>query len=197
MSKVGFTDSTITLQTATRLGSRRIIEIYGATQEKLQTEYKAEAGMTPRTIADIQSGNIGKSIIKRYLPGIYINEEETGITEGRDLADKAYFDPLDGTSSFARKQRYSTSGAALFDVSGNFKAAAICHTFEKELLVSEKGKGAFLFSLDENLIIIGESKRLEVLQDKSLKGGIVYVDALFNEKTSPPKLEFMKELVTL
>lgn len=53
-----------------------------ATPEKLQIVFKAEAGATPRTIADIQSGKLIKEIISNVFPSHRINEEETGVQEG-------------------------------------------------------------------------------------------------------------------
>jgi hypothetical protein len=67
---------------------------------------------------------------------------------------------------------------------------------ERELLVTERGKGAYLYPLNESLAICDVPKRLEVSTKTSLEGGIVYIDALFNAKTSVPKLRFMQELVT-
>lgn len=45
--------------------------------------------------------------------------------------------------------------------------------------------------------MIGKGKKLEVSKAQNLKGGIVYLDALFNAKTTPRKLELEKRLVEL
>lgn len=195
MKEVGLSDLMITVAAgAAKVGARKVLAIYGASPEKLQIVFKAEAGATPRTIADLQSGELIKGIINKVFPTHRINEEETGVHEGIDYT--WHVDPLDGTSSFAEKQKYSTVGIAIYE-GENPKAAAICHPFERELLVAEAGLGAFVFPLDENLFIVGPAKRLEVSKKEKLAGGIVFFDALFNAKTTPPKMELMKKLVEL
>lgn len=188
---------TVVAQGAAVIGARRVRQIYGAKPEDMQTVYKAEAGMTPRTVADLQSGAYIRRIIKTQLfPGHAYNDEETGEEQGTGY--KWYVDPLDGTSSFARGQRYSTTGISVYE-GENPKAASICNPFERELLVGATNKGAYKFDLNESLGLdnVGEPKKLEVSKANNLQGGIVYLDALFNNKTSPAKLKLMGELVRL
>src|SRR5258706_5503281 len=84
MKKTGLSElSTTVAQVAARLGARKVLAIHGATPEELQIEYKVEAAMTPRTVADLESGKKGKAVLRRWQPGITINEEETGLEEGR------------------------------------------------------------------------------------------------------------------
>lgn len=198
MVESGFANPATTVaQVAARLGARRVLEIHGASAEELQVVYKAEAGMTPRTIADLASGVIGKAVVKKWLPGVGINEEETGMDEGQKGAGKVDFDPLDGTSSYALGQRYSTVGLSIKNGSGEYMSAAIVQPFDKELVVAEKGKGAWLFPLNDKLAITAAARKLEVDQSPSFAGAVVYVDGLFNTQTTDPKLGFMKDLVGL
>ncbi|MDP3726777.1 MAG: inositol monophosphatase family protein [bacterium] len=195
MREIGFSDlMTIVAAGATKVGARRVLAIHGVSPEKLQIVFKAEAGDTPRTIADLQSGKLMNRIINNVFPTHRINEEETGVHEG--IQYTWHVDPLDGTSSFAEGQRYSTVGISVYEGDAP-KVAAICNPFERELLVAEAGRGAFVFPLDENLVVIGPAKRLEASGKEKLTGGIVFLDAFFNTKTTPPKMELMKLLIEL
>lgn len=185
--------TTATAEAGVRLGARKVLQIHGASPEELQIVFKAEAGSTPRTVADLKSGEAIKRFIARKFPQSTVNEEETGVTEG--IGYTWHVDPLDGTSSYAREQRYSTVGIAVYE-SGAPVSAAICQPFERELLIAEKGKGAYVFSLDKDMIPQGGPRRLEVSK-APLEGGIAYVDALFNNKTSGPKLALIDKLVKL
>lgn len=129
------------------MGARKVNAIHGATPEILQVVFKAEAASTPRTVADLESGKIIKTIIGRKLfPEHRINEGETGNQKGINYS--WHVDPLDGTSSYAREQRYSTVGIAVYE-GDSPRVAVIYHPFERELLVAEAGKGAFIFPLNE------------------------------------------------
>lgn len=195
LREVGLSDLTaVVVAGAAKVGARKILAIHGATPEQLQIVFKAEAGQTPRTTADMQSGELIRRIIHNVFPEDRINEEETGVHEG--IRYTWHVDPLDGTSSFAEGQRYSTTGISVYE-GDHPKVAAICHPFERELLVAESGKGAFLFPLNERLEIASSAKKLEVSKKDNLKGGIVFLDALFNTKTTPPKLELQRRLVEL
>lgn len=193
LKELGFSDITANVvQVASRLGARKVLELHGASEDDLKTVFKAEAGMTPVTEADKHSGEAMKWFISHRLPGDAINEEETGFSAGSNRRQWEV-DPLDGTSSFGREQRYSTVGACVYEKDEPV-AASICHPFEKELLVAQKNKGAFLFNLDEKMAILGEPIKIEV-SDKGLENGVVYLDALFNNKTAPVKLKLIEKLV--
>lgn len=195
LASVDFSDIVTVVAAGTaKVGARKVLAIHGATPEELQIVFKAEAGQTPRTIADTQSGELIRKIIHNVFPTDRINEEETGVHEG--IRYTWHADPLDGTSSFAEGQRYSTVGISLYD-GDSPKVAAICHPFERELLVAEAGKGAFLFPLNSRLEIDGPAKKLEISKKDTLSGGIVFLDALFNNKTTGPKIELMRRLVEL
>jgi len=196
MQDVGSFDLVITVAaTAAILGARKVLAIHGASPETLQVEYKAKDGDTPRTLADKLSGIAIKELIRAHYSNCRINEEETGDEKARNGNEDAWHvDPLDGTSSFAEGQRYSTVGIAVYRNNLPF-AAAICHPFEKELVVAQAGKGTHMFSVDEHLVGLSYARQLEVSRATTLVGGIAYIDALFNAKTSGPKLRFMKDLV--
>lgn len=194
LQAIGLSDPRVTVATAVViLGGRIVFDIHGRSPEELQIVYKAEAGKTPRTVADMESGRIGKELIRQQFPTHRINEEETGDEMGDENAH--HFDPLDGTSSYARGLRYSTVGEAVYYKDQPF-AAAICHPFEREVVVTQVGKGTHLFALDEHLKTLTYIRQLEVSKNP-LEGGIAYIDALFNEKTSSRKFGFMADLVKL
>ena len=194
LQAIGLSDPRVTVATAAvLLGGEIVFDIHGRSPEELQIVYKAEAGKTPRTVADMESGRVGKELIRQQFPMHRINEEETGDEQGDENAH--HLDPLDGTSSYARGLRYSTVGDAVYYKDKPF-AAAICHPFERELVVVQVGKGAHLFALDEHLRTLTYVRQLEVSRN-SLEGGIAFIDALFNDKTSPRKFGFMADLVKL
>lgn len=194
LQAIGLSDPRVTVATAVViLGGEIVFDIHGRSSEELQIVYKAEAGKTPRTVADTESGRVGKELIKLNFPTHRINEEETGDERGDENAH--HFDPLDGTSSYARGLRYSTVGEAVYYNDQPF-AAAICHPFEREVVIAQVEKGTHLFSLDEHLQTLTYVKQLKVSKNP-LEGGIAYIDALFNDKTADRKFGFMADLVKL
>lgn len=192
LQAVGLSDPRVTVATtAAILGSQIVLEIHGASSEVLQTVYKAGEGDTPRTLADVNSGKVIKILIRRHFPNCRINEEESGDEIGQlGDTDDWHVDPLDGTSSYARELRYSTVGIAVYKAGKPF-AAAIVNPFEGELVVTQIQKGAHLFDLD------GTYRRQLEVSKNSLTGGLVFVDALFNAKTTKRKLGFMAGIVEL
>jgi fructose-1,6-bisphosphatase/inositol monophosphatase family enzyme len=189
----GFSNLSIAAGLAVVSGAREVQAIHGASPQDLQIEYKAADGMTPRTVADLRSGEVGKAVLFERIPGAQINEEETGLTVGSGY--QVDFDPLDGTESFARGQRYSTVGMEIRRGNNSRPvAAAVAHPFERELLVAEAGIGTYLFPLDDTVAVVGEGVKQEISKNKTLTGGVVYVDALFNGNTSGPKLALMGRL---
>lgn len=196
LAAVGYSQATTSVAIEAAIaGTKEVLAIHGVSSEDLQIVFKADAGQTPRTVADLRSGKAIRQIIRDACPNDSINEEETGLHKGTE--DIWYVDPLDGTSSFAAGQRYSTVGVVAYR-DGKPQSAAICHPFEHELLVAESGQGAFLLRLGDHLEITKERPRkLELPVMASLSGGIVFIDALFNAKTSPRKLELMRRLIEL
>lgn len=173
---------TLIAMEAATIGGRIVLLYHGADDEKLQTTFKADAGMTPVTIADRESGREIRNCIRKLFPEDSLNEEESGFHAGSNRT--WHIDPLDGTSSFARGQRYSTIGVAVYE-NGQPLAAAICHPFERELLGAESGKGAFFFSLDKDLVpTAAKPSRITIPESKPLEKSMIYLDALFNEKTA-------------
>src|SRR6266702_2890870 len=136
LHKKGLSNLGITAGLAVVSGAREVRAIHGASPQDLQIVYKVTEGMTPRTVADLRSGEAGKAVLFERIPGVEVNEEETGITPGKGYL--VYYDPLDGTSSFARGKRYSTVGMEIRrKESSRPIAAAVVHPFEQELLVAE------------------------------------------------------------
>lgn len=129
--KVGLSDSRLTVAVVSALwASKEVLSIHGASADILQVVYKADAGQTPRTVADLRSGEIIKMIIRREFPNSRVNEEETGDESGTDEY-AWYVDPLDGTSSYAEGLRYSTVGIAIYE-SGSPFASVIVNPFERD-----------------------------------------------------------------
>lgn len=194
LQAIGLSDPRVTVATAVViLGGEKVLDIHGRSPEELQIVYKAEAGKTPRTVADMESGRVGKELIKQQFPTHRINEEESGDEQGDENAH--HFDPLDGTSSYARGLRYSTVGEAVYEKDRPF-ASAISHPFEREIVVAQVGKGAHLFKLDEHLRTLTYARQLAV-SNLPLEGGIAFIDALFNGNTKVGKFAFMADLVGL
>jgi myo-inositol-1(or 4)-monophosphatase len=194
MRELGFSDlSSNAMQIAVRLGARRILKFHGSGENVLQVSRKSEIN-DPVTAADLQSGKIIKRLISKQYPNDSVNEEESGLHTGGERI--WYVDPLDGTTSFGREQKYSSDGIAVYE-NGQPRAAAICQPFERELLVAESGKGAYVFKLDEKLAASGEPKRVHVSDKESLEDAIVYFDAFFNKNTTPRKLELIGKLAAL
>lgn len=194
---IGFSDlRMIIAQGAARIGARELLKYDGASPEKLQTTLKAHEGMTPVTAADFASEDIILRIItKKLFRDDKINAEESGAREGESNLTW-HIDPLDGTRSFTREHRTSTVGLALYEGKKPV-LATICRPFQKELLVAEAGKGAFVFPLDEKLGIAGDAKKLAVSDRGQLNGGIVYMDGVMTGKSTEPTLDFLKKLLEL
>jgi len=199
LSRAGFSDQITGIASgAARVGGRKILKRYGLSPEELHTTLKPEAGMSPVTAADLESEEAIKRIIHtRLFPDHTINAEESGELKGKNNEGESnivwYVDPLDGTISFTREQKYSSVGIAVYE-KGQPKLATICRPFQRETLVAESGKGAWVFPLDDHLDIVGDGKRLSVSANESLKDGIIYIDGVFNHKTAAPTLKMLERL---
>lgn len=196
LQELHFDKATLFIAQAALLGAQKTAAIHGLSSQALQSIYKVEAGSSPRTVADIQASKSITTFLHRSLP-YRINEEETGMRydKNTDAAYVIHVDPLDGTASYARGQRYSTTGIELTK-EGFAQSAAVCHSFERELFVAEQSKGAYLFTLDDALDVTEEFHRLKTLHDqKQANGPTIYLDALFNTCTAPPKQELIAHLV--
>ena len=179
-------------------GAGELLALHGASPRKLRVVYKAADGETPRSVADLRSGTAMKAVLKKRLPGCKVKDEELGTESGK--AGQVFSDvdvtqdPLDGTSGYTREQRYSTVGIVA-NKSGIPYAAAICNPFEAELIFALAGRGAYCINLsrDKKLTCLGTGKQIFVSRTRlSEKNAMVCLDALFNAKTSGPKLRFMQ-----
>lgn len=196
--EIGMDDKVmLAAQGAARLGARQFMKFYGASPEKLKTVLKAEAGMTPVTAADLASEQIILDIITRRLfPVESVHSEEAG--QVGDESQKEimwYVDPLDGTRSFTREQKTSTVGICVYE-KGEARSAAICRPFQGELLVAEKGKGAFLFPIDGDQRLAGNPNRIHVSDRHDLNGGIFYWDGVMTNNSSGPSLRLFEEIMS-
>ncbi len=176
-------------QEAARMGAKNILKFYNASAAELRTRIKVEAGMTPVTIADLNSEKDILKVITANFPDHSINTEESGATKG-----KAKFiwhiDPLDGTSGFTRNQQFSTVGVALYDGSAP-KLAVICRPFQQDMLVAEKNKGAYVFKLDVELNVISGPIKLKIEETLTPGSRMIYVDSHLGEKSTPRTLNFL------
>lgn len=190
-------------------GAEAVLKWTSATEDELQAVFKP-GDKTFVTVIDRESGTAIKDFIRRLHPDHSINEEETGREEGTGKA-LWLIDPLDGTSSALRGQRYSTVGVASF-WSEPPNEAVIINPYENELVFACQGGGVNCYDLQQLIKAINHTYEFYLdcpagyvfpkpgkakVSTKTVAGGIVYVDALFNDQTSPRKIEFMRRLVEL
>lgn len=178
--------------TAVCLGAKEVLAVYGKSPKQLQLMFKTDGTQSPRTVADLRSGSVIKGLIREIFPFAQINEEETGLIEGIEFT--AEVDPLDGTYSFSRGQRYSVIGTEFHDMDGKPLAAAICNPFEREVIIAQEGKGTFLFGLGNNYSLVGRPQRLTVSDRKTLHDICVYLDGYDNEFNRELKAQFRTRL---
>ncbi|MBI5469866.1 hypothetical protein HY968_00890 [Candidatus Kaiserbacteria bacterium] len=193
--EIGLADQfMLAAQGAARLGARELMKFHGASPEKLQTEFKV-GDMTPVTAADLASEERILAIItSRLFSPDQVHAEESGKRGQEEQTMMWFVDPLDGTRSFTREQTASTVGVCMYENSEGH-TAAICRPFQRELLAAGKGKGAFVFPLDDNQKIIGPAKRIHVSDTKSLSGGIFYWDGVGTGKSSGPTLKLFEKII--
>lgn len=192
MRLVGFSDKATTLASvAVRIGARRALESYGRPIDELAVEWKKNDADTPASIADRRSEAAMIRLIRHAFPHATIQTEEKGLLSGDNIIVRQ--DPLDGTIPFLRQEPYSTVGMAI-ERDGQVQSAAICQPFTGELMVAERGKGVWLFPLNDELVIRGNGRVVKVTSRDTLEKGTVYVDALLNNKTTQRKLELIRAL---
>ncbi|MEK7509194.1 MAG: inositol monophosphatase family protein [Patescibacteria group bacterium] len=193
--EIGFDDHVmLAAQGAARLGARQILKFHGASQEKLRTELKA-GDMTPVTAADIASEEaILKIITTRLYSPDEVHAEEKGRADTAEHSIMWYVDPLDGTRSFTREQTASTVGICMYE-HNEPHTAVICRPFQCELLLAGKGRGAFVFPLDDKQKIIGPAKRVHVAERKDLTGGIFYWDGVMTGKNVDRALRMFEGVI--
>lgn len=170
------------------LNAARIV-LEGSTSP-MQVHTKKADGDTPVTQIDVLSGNFLVEAIRRMYPSDTINEEESGMSVGTSQRIW-YVDPLDGTSSYARGLRYSTLGLALYE-GGEPVLSVTCNPFDRTLLIAEREKGTFLADIDESWEL--QNQREVIVSEQELHKGTIYVDGLFNMKTTGPKLFLLQDI---
>ncbi len=147
------------------------------------------------TDTDIEIGKFIIGQIVHEFPKYNIIDEEAGVgSKGSEFT--WVVDPIDGTANFAMGvPTYGTMIGLLKNrtpIAGGLSLPAF-----DQILTAEKGKGAFVFELDERLGIIGQPKQLHVSTAEQLKGGIVYWDGVMTEQSTPPALAMIERLVKL
>ncbi|MBI5469865.1 hypothetical protein HY968_00885 [Candidatus Kaiserbacteria bacterium] len=194
-ARIGLNDEAMqVIERAARLGARQVMAI-SKTPGKFKARLKPD--QTPVTIADISS----QKVIMRVL-GTLFSKDKICAEESEDIGkqDKEaagvmlYVDPLDGTASFIRGQDVATVGICMYENSVP-QRAAICRPFQKQLIVAQKGKGAFLFLLNERLDIIGRPEKLQILERKDLSGGMLYWDSPLTARSTPPFQDFVSKIM--
>lgn len=174
-------------------GAGKLIHYHSQSSKNLNIRTKLDS--TPVTKADEQSEKVITSLLKQKLPGCQIHGEEGGISGKSKNNIIVYIDPLDGTNPFIHRQKFSTVGIMICKGT-NTLVSAIVLPFDKELMIAEYGKGAYLFKLDDNLEIISKALKLSVSSHNKIDGSLLYIDASFPpNKISKGKIRFLKKLV--
>ncbi len=97
---------------------------------------------TPVTQADIECEEVIREIILEQYPDDGFYGEETGKTEGAG-ADLWLVDPIDGTKAFLRRYPFFSTQIALMR-NHQLMLGVSCGTMFNEIILAERGKGAFL-----------------------------------------------------
>lgn len=189
--RIELSPPSIALGQVVRLGAGKILAYHRVTPQELQIRYKGDK--TPVTVADEESEKLMVYLVKHLLPNARIYGEETGITENIDTSTTVYLDPLDGTNPFIHKERYSSVGLAVRK-NGETVIAAICLPFTRELLIAEKGKGAWMYTLDENLGLTNKSEKLSVSTAHTVEKANIYLDASIYPANQRQKIAFIQAL---
>ena len=98
--------------------------------------------LTPVTQADIECEEVIREIILEQYPDDGFYGEETGKTEGAG-ADLWLVDPIDGTKAFVRQYPFFSTQIALMR-NHQLMLGVSCGTMFNEIILAERGKGAFL-----------------------------------------------------
>jgi fructose-1,6-bisphosphatase/inositol monophosphatase family enzyme len=180
-------------------GSRHLLNLFGKSLEEIGGEYKPEDGDTPRTLIDTNSEAAIIKIIKDS--GIFreyrINAEESGKTgQGSKVL---HLDPYDGTSNAQIQLRGSTMGIGISE-DRKLVASIILNPFERKIYWAERGQGAYVsdLKLRKGNRLVEIPRRIRAIQtdrkSNSAKERFAWVDALFNQHTTPRKLEWIAKM---
>lgn len=155
--------------------------------KEIGVEYKSKEGDTPRTLIDRYAEEkilevIGMSEFKND----YIYAEESGEKgSGKRIW---YIDPFDGTSNATIKLPMSTMGIGI-EENGDLVGAVVYNPFERKLFFAEKGEGAYVQYKNRR------PKKIKTdLISNSAKQRFAWVDALFNQNTTPRKLKWISQM---
>lgn len=195
LPQLGFSKPTTVAAEAVTAGAREVLAVHGRSSAELELKYKVKDG-SPVTIADHRSSAVGRAIALRAFPGSRMKDEETGVTRRSGGEYSIVSDPNDGTSGFARGQRYSTVGMSIRRIRSPYaEFAAVVHPYEQELFLGEKELGTYLFPLDKDMKVNGRGKKQKVSDRRTLKGGMVYFDAYYTASNRGPKMALWNRLL--
>ena len=109
--------------------------------EHLQVSLKGPANFV--SAADRRAEETVRAELARARPGYSFFGEEGGLQQGTDTTHRWIVDPLDGTTNFLHGIPQFATSIAL-EREGTIVAGIIYNPANEELLVAERGKGAFL-----------------------------------------------------
>lgn len=153
-------------------------------------EVKVKVDQTLVTQVDEAWEKAITDILKAHSHGT-VRGEEFWTTEGSDKSLVWYIDPVDGTWSFTRGQQYSTVGVGLYR-NGTPYMSAIAHPYEKKMLIAQAGKWTWVYEVDDQMNPLASKMSTRVNVSSNTKNPVVYMDALFNTKTTPRKAAFIE-----
>lgn len=170
--------------------------------EELGFEYKENLGNDPVTIIDKSSE---KAILDFFTNSefshISINSEEAGLLEKKESNEIIHVDPCDGTKNIKPQYGASTIGLS-YSKDNNILIGAILNPYNKTLVYSEKGNGAFKLNLGivknndgtpKEFDIISKPIQLNTTFRNNPSERIIMVDGYFNDINTPRKTGFMSE----
>ena len=125
---------------AVRKAARGLRRDYGEV-ENLQVSRKGPGDFV--SAADRKAEEVLRDALMKARPGYSLVLEENGIIEGTDKSHTWHVDPLDGTSNFLHGVPHFAVSVGL-EREGQIVAGVIFDPIKDELVVAERGKGAYL-----------------------------------------------------
>lgn len=103
--------------------------------------------------------------------------EEFGVTGDDDAAVSWYCDPVDGTTNFAHDLGWSSFSLCAKDSRGP-ALGVVAHPTRREVLVGQRGSGAWRIVLDEQFRLSGDWEPLRTSSTTSLAGTVFTTELL-------------------
>lgn len=149
------------LETALDRAGEILLHHYG----KLDAIEEKNSSINLVTVADRESENAIKAVIREAFPSHEILAEESGEDfKGRQAGTRWIIDPLDGTTNFAHSFPLFATSIAV-EHKGQIVAAGVANPYYKERFLAERGSGATLNgrpihvsrarSVSESLLVTG------------------------------------------